>query len=776
MSQPSRSATPPPADSQPRIADAPFHDQENGADVILRTSDGVDFYTHKTILCLVSPFFKTMFRLPQPADSAGSLPVVDVPESSHILDIILRSSYPFGSPTFRGLDDIEQVLEAALKYDIDSMVSVAKRYLDSFLDKYSLRIFVLGCRLNHEGICQSAATTLLKHPLQSLDSEVLRRISGYQYHILTQWHSRCCTVASNAVSTRYWFRPCDVLSKTANCDCGSCWVQDPMLRGWYAPTRVWEYLEDARNAVASCPSSTAILHGGILGPQRKWSTGGCASTTARTDHRAGARYLSVSLLGPAVDQAVAEIPMPKFYRIHSLEQMLYLCIVWSTNFERYAPTMTPSKHRHITRSHALERPPINSDILDRPQALRIPFDLGVILRICNILTGNVYNVKKGTSSRFSGFYPRGGLRVLKTNSPRRHLPLPALSPPHIFLALFALLLALHPPTMADSSIPSAPPQPSPAEEIQPRPADTPFDKQENGADLTLRTSDKVDFYAHRLFLSFASPVFKNMFALPQFTADPAGQPTIIDVPEDSQTIDFILRSCYPIASTPLTRLADVRRVLEAVFKYQMDAVLREVGFSLKEVVDEDPLGVFIIAWRCDREDVCRVAAIRMLQCHFPSLESSELRNLPAYHYRELMQWHARCCTAASNVPSTKNWLQTTNVLAQPPPCSNSACWVRNSCGWYAPNCLWEYLERAKAALLSRPSSVAITSDDVVRSKDLWQAGRCHYSCKTNAINFPEAGRDFSVLLGREVDRVVSEVRSSVLLSAYLRPTHQHLFL
>ncbi|KAA1476987.1 hypothetical protein DENSPDRAFT_564552 [Dentipellis sp. KUC8613] len=311
--------------------------------------------------------------------------------------------------------------------------------------------------------------------------------------------------------------------------------------------------------------------------------------------------------------------------------------------------------------------------------------------------------------------------------------------------------------MADSSIPSVSSQSSPAADTQPRPADAPFDKQENGADLILRTSDNVDFYAHRIFLTFASPVFKNMFALLQFAADPTGKPTVIDVPEDSQTIDFILRSCYPITSTPLTRLADIRRVLEAVFKYEMDAVLREVGFSLKEVVDQDPLGVFIIAWRCDREDVCRVAAIHMLQCQFPSLESPELRNLSAHHYRELMQWHTRCCTAASSVPSAANWLQVTNILAKSAPCSQK-CWVWNSCGWYAPKCVWDYLERAKVALSSRPSSVAVTSDAVLRSKDLWNlTSSCGYSCVAKTINLPEAGRDLSVLLGREVDRVVSEI-------------------
>ncbi|TFY52457.1 hypothetical protein EVG20_g10542 [Dentipellis fragilis] len=140
--------------------------------------------------------------------------------------------------------------------------------------------------------------------------------------------------------------------------------------------------------------------------------------------------------------------------------------------------------------------------------------------------------------------------------------------------------------MADTTVP----QTLSAEDPQPRSADAPFDNQDNGADIILRSSDKVDFYAHKIFLSFASPVFKTMFNHIQFT-DPACQPTTLDVSEDSRTLEFILRSCYPVNSTPLTKLADVRRVMEAVFKYDVDSVLREAALSLKAVVDQDPLGI-----------------------------------------------------------------------------------------------------------------------------------------------------------------------------------------
>ncbi|KAI0255963.1 hypothetical protein BJV78DRAFT_1113987, partial [Lactifluus subvellereus] len=42
----------------------PFDDAD--ADIILRSSDQVNFHVYKVILSVASPFFKDMFSLPQP--------------------------------------------------------------------------------------------------------------------------------------------------------------------------------------------------------------------------------------------------------------------------------------------------------------------------------------------------------------------------------------------------------------------------------------------------------------------------------------------------------------------------------------------------------------------------------------------------------------------------------------------------------------------------------------------------------------------------------------
>ncbi|EEB95165.1 hypothetical protein MPER_05910, partial [Moniliophthora perniciosa FA553] len=62
------------------------------ADVILRTSDGVDFMMYKTLLSLSSSFFDGMFSLPQPESvntNQNGLPIVPIPESSAATEKLL---------------------------------------------------------------------------------------------------------------------------------------------------------------------------------------------------------------------------------------------------------------------------------------------------------------------------------------------------------------------------------------------------------------------------------------------------------------------------------------------------------------------------------------------------------------------------------------------------------------------------------------------------------------------------------------------------------------
>ena len=79
-------------------AAAPFDHAK--ADIILRSSDNIDFRVFKLFLSLASPFFETLFDIPQPDEENGDqeikdgLVVVPVTEDSKTLDALLRFCYP----------------------------------------------------------------------------------------------------------------------------------------------------------------------------------------------------------------------------------------------------------------------------------------------------------------------------------------------------------------------------------------------------------------------------------------------------------------------------------------------------------------------------------------------------------------------------------------------------------------------------------------------------------------------------------------------------------
>ncbi|KAG1770625.1 hypothetical protein EDD22DRAFT_948245 [Suillus occidentalis] len=99
-------------------------------------------------------------------------------------------------------------------------------------------------------------------------------------------------------------------------------------------------------------------------------------------------------------------------------------------------------------------------------------------------------------------------------------------------------------------------------------------------DIILRsTFDRVDFHTFKVILSLMSPVFKDMFTLPQ-TGLRSGVSSVpvIPVTESSATLEFLLLLCYP-AATPATfsSFSHAAAVMEAAKKYDMHVVLNRAG-------------------------------------------------------------------------------------------------------------------------------------------------------------------------------------------------------
>ena len=66
------------------------------ANLIIRSSDMVNFRVHKPVLAMASPFFKDLLSHPQPSDAefVDGLPVVQLSEDSELLNCLTSILYP----------------------------------------------------------------------------------------------------------------------------------------------------------------------------------------------------------------------------------------------------------------------------------------------------------------------------------------------------------------------------------------------------------------------------------------------------------------------------------------------------------------------------------------------------------------------------------------------------------------------------------------------------------------------------------------------------------
>ena len=169
------------------FASAPF-DNPKG-DLILRSCDGIDFRVFQAILAVSSDFFSTMFEAGQAPNEEmrDGCPVVRVSEEGQALDGLLRIIYPTKAPPLTDLRTIGSVLAAALKYDVEKAVAVAREALLTFIPKEPLRVWAIAVRYRLEMDARLAAQEMVNRQISLLDSvppEVCEIHAGAYYRLL----------------------------------------------------------------------------------------------------------------------------------------------------------------------------------------------------------------------------------------------------------------------------------------------------------------------------------------------------------------------------------------------------------------------------------------------------------------------------------------------------------------------------------------------------------------------------------------------------------------
>jgi len=172
-------------------------------------------------------------------------------------------------------------------------------------------------------------------------------------------------------------------------------------------------------------------------------------------------------------------------------------------------------------------------------------------------------------------------------------------------------------------------------------------------------------------LSMASPVFSDMFTLPQaHTSNNADlcidELPVIDLPEDSCTLGHILALCHPPSCTgkqfkfsnPSVR--ELGAVLEATMKYDMETLrcvaLKEL--SNTSVLRDDPVGAYALACQYECHEAARLAAKHTLA--LPTLVRGYVPALEKIHAGKLCRlllYRDACVTVACSLATDHTWIR-----------------------------------------------------------------------------------------------------------------------
>jgi len=169
------------------------------ANIVIRSSDFVNFKVHKHVLAVASPFFKDLLSLPQPPDSESvdGLPVVQLSEDSELLSTLVSMLYHLHLVIPNSYDKVLYLLAACQKYEMASVqLSIRAGVSHGVFPKpngaeaFSAYAIASGKGLIPE--MENAARQTLNHPMTfEILGEGLRLFEGWALRNLACFRKRC---------------------------------------------------------------------------------------------------------------------------------------------------------------------------------------------------------------------------------------------------------------------------------------------------------------------------------------------------------------------------------------------------------------------------------------------------------------------------------------------------------------------------------------------------------------------------------------------------------
>ena len=167
-------------------------------------------------------------------------------------------------------------------------------------------------------------------------------------------------------------------------------------------------------------------------------------------------------------------------------------------------------------------------------------------------------------------------------------------------------------------------------------------------DIILRTQGPPDrdFLVHKLILSLASPVFKDMFCVPQPKSNASnGEIDVVDITDPPRALDLILKLIYPFPPPKVDDLDQLVQGLIIADKYNIEGARARLRDPLNKFMREEPLRVYAIATRFGLEEEAEAAASFTTGIYLPGLAPSklpgDLAHIPAPAYHKLVMLHEK---------------------------------------------------------------------------------------------------------------------------------------
>jgi BTB/POZ domain len=169
------------------------------ANLVVQSSDLVNFHIHKSVLAMASPVFRDLFSLRQPlgSESVDGLPVVKLTEDAELLNSLFSMLYPVRLVIPDSYEKVLYLLAACQKYDMDQVQSIIRAEVNrggspSPVGTEAFRAYAIASSKRLIPEMENAARLTLDHPMtfETL-GEGLRLFEGSALQDLARFRKRC---------------------------------------------------------------------------------------------------------------------------------------------------------------------------------------------------------------------------------------------------------------------------------------------------------------------------------------------------------------------------------------------------------------------------------------------------------------------------------------------------------------------------------------------------------------------------------------------------------